>query len=63
MEYQKVIEGYPKGNKVASALLKQAFAFLKLDDKDNARLIFKELVRKYPESAEAKIAKEKLTQL
>jgi len=63
LEYQKVIEGYPKGNKVASALLKQAFAFLKLDDKDNARLIFKELVRKYPESAEAKIAKEKLTQL
>jgi tol-pal system protein YbgF len=63
LEYQKVIEGYPKGNKVAGALLKQAFAFLNLGDKDNARLIFKELVRKYPESAEAKIAKEKLTQI
>jgi tol-pal system protein YbgF len=63
LEYQKVIEGYPKGNKIRSALLKQGFAFLNLGDKDNARLILKELVRKYPDSSEAKIAKEKLSKL
>jgi tol-pal system protein YbgF len=60
LEYQKVIESYPKGNKLRSALLKQGFAFLNLGDKDNARLILKELVRKYADSNEAKIAREKL---
>lgn len=63
LEYQKVIEKYPKGNKVRSALLKQGFAFLNLGDKDNAKLILKELVRKYPDSSEAKIAKDKLDKL
>lgn len=60
LEYQKVIETYPKGNKVRSALLKQGLAFLNLGDKDNARLILKELVRKHPDSSEAKIATERL---
>ncbi len=60
LEYQKVIEIYSKGNKVSSALLKQGLAFLNLGDQDNARLILKELVRKYPGSNEAKIAKERL---
>lgn len=63
LEYQKVLERYPKGNKVRGALLKQGFAFLSLGDKDNARLILKELVRKYPDSSEAKIAKDKLSTL
>ncbi|RLB89027.1 MAG: tol-pal system protein YbgF [Deltaproteobacteria bacterium] len=60
LEYQKVIENYPKGNKIRSALLKQGFAFFNLGDKTNARLILKELVRKYPRSNEAKIARKKL---
>lgn len=63
LEYQKVIEIYSKGNKVSGALLKQGLAFLSLGDKDNARLILKELVRKYSGSNEAKIAKEKLKKL
>lgn len=60
LEYQKVIENYPKGNKVPAALLKQGFAFGNLGEKANARLILKELIRKYPGSNEAKIAAEKL---
>jgi tol-pal system protein YbgF len=60
MEYQKVIESYPNGNKVAAALLKQGLAFFNLDEKANARLILKEMIRKYPKSDEAKIAKKKL---
>ena len=63
LEYQKVIESYPKGNKTPSALLKQGFAFLNLDDKANARLILKELIRKFPESNEANVAKNKLKAL
>jgi tol-pal system protein YbgF len=63
LEYQKVIEDYPKGNKTSSALLKQGFAFLNLDDKANAQLILKELIRKFPDSNEAKVAKNKLKTL
>lgn len=60
LEYQKVVEKYPKGNKVAAALLKQGFSFSSLKDKANARLILKELIRKYPDSKEAQIARKKL---
>ncbi|MBU1163265.1 MAG: tol-pal system protein YbgF, partial [Proteobacteria bacterium] len=63
LEYQKVIEEYPKGNKVPASLLKQGFAFLNLGDKANARLILQELVNKYPKSNEAKIATKKLKEL
>lgn len=60
LEYQKVIEKYPKGNKVSAALLKQGFAFANIGEKANARLLLKELIKKYPDSNEAKIAKDKL---
>jgi TolA-binding protein len=58
-----VIEKYPKGNKVPASLLKQGFAFLNLGDKSNSRLILEELIRKYPKSNEAKIARDKLKDL
>jgi len=60
LEYQKVIENFPKGNKVQAALLKQGFSFFNLGDKSNGKLILKELINKYPSSNEAKIAKQKL---
>jgi len=60
LEYQKVIENYPKGNKIQASLLKQGFSFFNLGDKSNGRLILKELIKKYPSSNEAKIAKQKL---
>ena len=41
-------------------MLKQGYAFIELNDKANARLILKEVVKKYPKSNEAKIAAEKL---
>ena len=63
LEYQKVIEKYPKGNKVPASLLKQGFAFLNLGDKANARLILKELVKNHSKSTEANIATKKLKKL
>ncbi len=63
LEYQKVIENYPKGNKVSAALLKQGYAFANLGEKANARLILNELIKKFPQSNEAKIAVEKLKTL
>lgn len=63
LEYQRVIEEYPKGNKVPSALLKQAYSFANLGEKGNARLILKDLIKKYPQTQEAETAKEKLKTL
>jgi tol-pal system protein YbgF len=60
LEYQTVLEKYPKGNKVPSAMLKQGLAFLQLGDKSNARLILKELQKNHPNSNEARIATQKL---
>ena len=63
LEYQNVIEKYPKGNKVPAALLKQGLAFSNIGDNANAKLILEELVRKYPKSNEAMVASEKLKAL
>ncbi len=63
LEYQKVIENFPKGNKVPASRLKQGLAFSNLGDKNNARLILRELIKKHPQSNEAKIAEKKLKKL
>lgn len=63
LEYQKVIEKYPSGNKVPAALLKQGLSFIKIGESNNARLVLKELVAKHPSTNEASIAKQKLESL
>ncbi len=63
LEYQKVIENYSSGNKVAGALLKQGYSFAELGEIANARLILKELIKKYPDSKEAGFATKKLESL
>lgn len=65
LAYEEVIKKYKKGNKVPNAMLRQAMAFLllKKPDKAAARIRLKEIVRKYPQSTEAKIAKQKLKTL
>ena len=63
LEYQKVIEKYPTGNKVPAALLKQGLAFLKIGETNNARLVLKELVTKHPSTNEASIGKQQLESL
>ena len=63
VEYQKVVENYPKGNKIRSAMLKQGYAFLNIGDKANARLILKELINKYPDTTESQLATQKLSQI
>ena len=60
LEYQKVIENYPNGNKVPAAYLKQGLAFEALGETENAHLILGELIRKHPGTSEAAIAQKKL---
>jgi len=60
LAYQRVINGYPKGNKVPSAMLHQGFAFEKIKDKTTANLVFKKLVKQFPGTKEAEIARKRL---
>ncbi|MFZ5573475.1 MAG: tol-pal system protein YbgF [Thermodesulfobacteriota bacterium] len=59
LEYHEVIKKYPNGNKVPAALLKQGLAFQQIGDKKNAKLVLQELIRKFPQTNEAVIAKQK----
>ncbi len=63
VEFDRVIKNYPKGDKVAAALLKQGFAFEKLDAKDEARVLLKRVIEKFPGSKEADKAKRRLRAL
>ena len=63
LEYQKVLEAYPDSNKTAAARLKQGYAFAELGEKANARLILKELIKRHPNSNEARYAAKKLKSL
>jgi tol-pal system protein YbgF len=61
--YEKTIKQYPKGDKVSSALLKQGMAFLELGDKIAAEILLKKVVKGYPNTNQAKIAKSKLARI
>jgi tol-pal system protein YbgF len=63
IEFDAVRRRYPQGEKVPAALLKQGFAFAELGEKVNARLILQEVVEKYPQSAEAVRARQRLKSL
>lgn len=63
LEFEEVIRKYPEGNKVPNALLKQGLAFYRLGDKTSARLLLQKVVKKYPGSHQAKIAKRELKKL
>lgn len=63
VEYQKVIDDYPDGNKVPAAYLKQGLSFSLLGENSNALYILKELVRKFPDENEADIARSKIAEM
>jgi tol-pal system protein YbgF len=57
LAYEDVIKKYPNSNKLPDTLLKQGLAFLELGDKIDARIILENLIKKYPTSEQARIAK------
>ncbi|TFG37369.1 MAG: tol-pal system protein YbgF [Syntrophobacterales bacterium] len=63
LEYEKVVQNYPKGNKVPNALLKQALSFLKLDDTSSSRLLLQRVIKEYPNTNAARIARAKLVDI
>lgn len=62
LEFNDVLK-YRKGDKVPSALLRQAEAFVEIGDKTDARLILQKLINDYPNSRQAKDARERLQNL
>jgi tol-pal system protein YbgF len=60
IEYEKAIVKYPEGDKIPSAIFKQALSFLELNDKTNARSLFKRVIERYPRSDQAEMARKRL---
>jgi len=60
VEFGKVLKKYPKSEKVPAALLKIGFALIELGKKDAGNKTLKNLIKSYPNSSEAELAKEKL---
>lgn len=58
--YDVVLERYPRGNKTAAAHLKKGFTLIQLNQRDAGSRELRELVRRFPSTEEAKLARERL---
>jgi len=63
VEYEKVMKGYPTSDKVPYALLKQGMAFQKLGDNGSAKIVYQQIVKKHPQTNQAKVARTKLAEM
>jgi tol-pal system protein YbgF len=63
VEYEKVTKNFPEGNKVPYALLKQGLSFLKLGDKASAKLILQQVIKDFPNTSQARIARARLLEI
>jgi tol-pal system protein YbgF len=63
LEYEKVVTNFPEGNKVPYALLKQGLSFQQLGDKTSARLFLQQVIRDYPNTNQARVARAKLLEI
>jgi tol-pal system protein YbgF len=63
LEYEKVVTNFPEGNKVPYALLKQGLSFQQLGDKTSARLFLQQVIRDYPNTNQAGVARSKLLEI
>ena len=61
--FDEVIQEYPENGMVSASTLKVGLSFANLDDKPNARFFLQQVQEKFPNSAEAQLATEKLKQL
>ena len=60
VEYAVVPERYPKGNRVPAALYKLGLSQERLGRNDDSKRTLQDLVRRYPSTSEAKLARERL---
>jgi tol-pal system protein YbgF len=62
-EFNNLILNYPQSDKVAASYLKKGLALAELKKKDEALVVLRLLVSKFPLDEEAKIAQEKIKEL
>jgi len=62
-EFALLVKQHPENPKVASAMLKQGFAYIELGDKSRGRTMLDNLLKQFPKSQEARWAKERLSQI
>ncbi|HLI34612.1 MAG TPA: tol-pal system protein YbgF [Terriglobia bacterium] len=62
-EYDKCIEQFPGGNKVAASYLKKGYALLALGETSAGERELRALIRRYPSSHEADLARQRLRRL
>jgi tol-pal system protein YbgF len=60
VEFETAVQSFPQGDKVPAALLKAGFCQQQLGQKDAARKTFEDLVARFPNSEEARLATTKL---
>ncbi|MEO8276149.1 MAG: tol-pal system protein YbgF [Thermoanaerobaculia bacterium] len=58
--FRSVVERYPEGNKVPDALLKIGACLTSLGEADSAATVYRELLTRFPESAAAEAARQRL---
>lgn len=62
-EFRRVINNYPRGNKVPDALLKIGFCYAALGETSKARDVLEQVTRVYPASNPGKLAQRRLAEL
>ncbi|HXO19818.1 MAG TPA: tol-pal system protein YbgF [Thermoanaerobaculia bacterium] len=62
-QYDLVMSRYPRGDKLASAQLKKAYAFLELGERSQGIGLLRQVVRQHPTSDEANLARGRLREL
>lgn len=60
LEYQRLIDTYPRDKRVPEAYLRQGLSLINLGRKQEAKYFLNTLIDKYPNSREAETAREKL---
>lgn len=63
VEFRKVVDNHPEGNKVPDALLKLGYCYNQLGESEKARAVWEQIIRVYPKSNPATLAKTKLAEL
>ncbi len=62
-QFNELILNYPQGDKVPASYLKKGISLMELGKKEEALIVFKLLISKYPLEEETKIAQQKIREL
>lgn len=62
-EYQRMLVNFPASKKLSHAMLKIGYCYYELGQRDQARAVLEELRQRYPESAAARLAEDRIAQI